>query len=171
MPESGPSRQCRDLERPWRNHCVDRSLEDTWLEALNALGAFTLISICEGHTSERSNSPRSPHINLRLKAELVPLAAEVWDSLSAAVADHLARIFDAGSTSVTIELKLQVRLERGRSATRQDFTARIDARRQRVSSSMDPEISDWFLGALKSIEELDRFILADLCHGRGTACP
>jgi hypothetical protein len=154
MPQNGPRRPCRDYERAWRNHCVDRNLEDSWLEALNALEAFDLISICEGHISERSRL--RPHINLRLKSALVPVAAEAWDSLSANLAGSLSSIFDAESTSVTVEIKLGICLERGGITARRDLTTRIEARRSRSTPSLDAETSDWFRRTVRSIEKFDR---------------
>lgn len=170
MPEPRPRRQCRDYERAWRGHCVDQNLADGWLEALNALEAFRLISICEGHASDASHSLRSrPHINLRLKPSLLPTAIASWDSLSSAIAGIEATRFDFGSTSVTVEIKQQVRLEPGGPSLRQDLSARIEARRPRNGPSMDAETFDWFQHAVECVKEFDRFVLDRLQAGGGTA--
>jgi hypothetical protein len=68
LPRRTPRRKCRDYEREWSGFCVDRNLEDDWLERLNRLQAFSLISICEGHCDHRTEpSGKASHIKLRLK--------------------------------------------------------------------------------------------------------
>lgn len=66
---------CGEGKRLWRSHIVDDGLHDSWLGALNALLVFDLISICEGHMTELRNNPRSlPHVNLRIKPNLLSSA-------------------------------------------------------------------------------------------------
>jgi len=70
MPQRTANRRpCLAHERHWVNHNgdvnrhVDVNLENAWLESLNALEAFDLRSICEGHPpgTEAKGGPR-PHI-------------------------------------------------------------------------------------------------------------
>jgi hypothetical protein len=169
MPESRPQRECRDHQRMWRTHCVDRNLEDAWLEAMNALEVFDLVSICEGQVSQRPSSRRSmPHVNLRLKPGLVPVAIIAWDSLSADLSSSFAAVFDVVDSSVTIELTQQVLLRRARPTAEQKLTVRIEARRSRNSPNIDPETSDWFCRTVSSTRELDRFMQARLCPNETT---
>lgn len=163
IPAPRRNRQCREYERFWRGHCVDRNLDDGWLEALNALDAFNLISICEGHVTERPNSPRArPHINLRLKPSLLPRAVQHWHVVSPVLKGSLAELFVAQGTSATVELKLQVR---NSPTVRDDLTARFEARRTRVSAAMDTETADWFRCVVESIKCLDRLLLSQLNTG------
>jgi hypothetical protein len=67
-----PNRKCRPHERLWRDYCVDKHLEDEWLESLNALKSFNLISICEGHLHQNLTNRAYPNINLRIKDEYLP---------------------------------------------------------------------------------------------------
>ena len=64
-------REPRPHERIWRNHYVDINLKDEWLEHLNSLKVFKLISICEGHVYVGRLGRSTPHFNLRLKAEII----------------------------------------------------------------------------------------------------
>ena len=57
-------RRCRDHEKRWRDFCVDKNLEEDWLERLNSLKAFTLIGICEGHHNQRAGSATKTRISL-----------------------------------------------------------------------------------------------------------
>jgi hypothetical protein len=36
-------------QRQWKDYQVDKNLSDEWLESLNRLKCFDLISVCEGH--------------------------------------------------------------------------------------------------------------------------
>lgn len=58
---------------------MDRDLGDEWLERLNKLETFSLVSICEGHINvEQTSVKRRPCIILRPKeAHLRPLT-EKW---------------------------------------------------------------------------------------------
>jgi hypothetical protein len=165
MPDQTPrrGRECREYERLWHGHCVDRNLKDGWLEALNALETLNFISICEGHLAERPNSPRTrPHINLRLKPSFLPQAVKTWDTVRSALESRLASMFDFEDTSAAVELKLRVRLCRNGCAFRHDLTACIEARQARVSAEMDAETSDWFRRTVESIKGLDRLFNSQL---------
>jgi hypothetical protein len=74
MPQRTANRRrpSRPHERLWVNHTgdvsynVDINLEDAWLESLNALEAFDLRSICEGHPrGTEAQGGAHPHIHLR----------------------------------------------------------------------------------------------------------
>lgn len=159
-------RQCREHERSWRGRCVDRDLEDGWLEALNALKALNLISICEGHVAERPNSPRvRPHINVRLKPLLLPQAVKLWHMVSQVLQESLTEMFGTESTSATVELKLQVQLGRDGPAVGDGLTARFQARQKRVSAEMDTATADWFRRTVESIKCLDRLLVSQLNTG------
>ena len=168
MPNRIRRRECRDHERVWRDHCVDRNLKDAWLEVLNDLAAFDLKSVCEGHVSERTNNDRArPHINLRLKPLLLPEAVAAWDSVSAALADGMTGMFNAADTWATVELTLQVQLGPGNAVGPHKLWAKIRARRPRVSLEMDSETSDWFRRIVESIKVLDRLFTTQLRTGAG----
>jgi hypothetical protein len=159
MPERPSRRQCPDHQRLWRGHCVDQGLDDAWLVALNELGAFDLISICEGHAGQRATSSRSrPHINLRLKSNLLAKAVTAWTSISAGLSDNLSGIFAFDATSAKVELKQQVCLARSEPLRRQDFTVCMQSRQPRVDTTMEPGCIEWFQATIESIKNLDRYM-------------
>ena len=75
-----PRRKCTDHEREWRGFCVDKNLQDDWLERLNSLEAFSPISICEGHCNGRAKPTQTPpHVKLRLKERFLSDIAIYWN--------------------------------------------------------------------------------------------
>jgi hypothetical protein len=152
-------RKCRDHEREWRGFCVDQNLEDGWLERLNGLGAFGLISICEGHCdggSEPSGTP--PHIKLRLTEALLPGIARHWDEHKMAILNAVSQLFQTGDTYVNLELKFKLRSGTGRLNYQEDLIVRIHGRQARDSEEMDTRTHDWFGQSVNRIEELDSLI-------------
>lgn len=100
------SHGCLPHERRWRNYCVDKNLKDEWLERLNALEAFDLISICEGHGSGTDEeSRRLPHFNLRLKERFAERLNEVWSEIRSDIGSAIDRCF----TSPHVEVRFEYR--------------------------------------------------------------
>ena len=161
MPSGGtPRRECREHEREWGGRCVDRNLTDAWLERLNTLHSLSLMGICEGHADASSGSSgRFPHINLRLKEELLPGIARRWEELRVAVLDEVSRLFQHGDTHVNLELKFRLRLGLSRLVYQQDLTMRIRASQPRTSQEMTPDARDWFERTVSCIERLDGIVL------------
>ncbi len=154
-------KKCKDYERLWRDRCVDRNLEDDWLERLNNLNALKLIGICEGHHRQRlSSAGRYPHINLRLNEHLLPDVARNWDHLRADILNEVHNLFQAGDTLFNLELKYKLRSGRGRLTYHEDLTLRIRCDQVRGSAEMDPETYDWFGRSVERIEILDRIVAA-----------
>ena len=153
-------RECRDHERKWRDFCVDRNLEDGWLERLNSLSAFTLIGICEGHGEQRVGSPgRFPHLNLRLKEQLLPGIARNWEELRAALLNEVHRLFQAGETHFNLELKFKLRAGRGKLVYQEELNLRMRCFESRSSEEMGEETRKWFEDAVGSIEALDGIVV------------
>lgn len=159
LPRRTSRRTCKDHEREWNGFCVDRNLEDEWLTRLNDLGAFGLISICEGHCGRRSGSSKSPpHIKLRLKETLLPRVAQRWDESKMAIVSEVNRLFQTGDTYVNLELKFKLRSGTSRLVYREELVVRIHRRHARTSEDMDPETRGWFQRSVDRVEELDRLI-------------
>jgi hypothetical protein len=115
LPRKTPRSKCRDYERERKGVCVDRNLEDDWLEGLNGLEAFSLISICEGHCDRQAEPSRTPpHVKLRLGENLLPSIASRWDEHKMAIVSEVTRLFQAGDTYVNLELKFKLRSGTGR---------------------------------------------------------
>jgi hypothetical protein len=160
LPRRTARRECRDHEREWRGFCIDQNLEDDWLERLNALEAFGLISICEGHCDGRSEPPRTPpHIKLRLADELLPGIAGHWDVHKMAILDAISRLFQTGDTYVNLELKFKLRSGTGRLNYQENLIVRIHGREARRSEEMDTKTHNWFSQSVSRIEELDGLVV------------
>ena len=160
LPRRTARRECRDHEREWRGFCVDQNLEDDWLEHLNALEAFVLISICQGHYDGRSEpSGTPPHIKLRLTDDLLPGVARHWNEHKMAILDAISRLFQTGDTYVNLELKFKLRSGTGRLNYQENLIIRIHGRQARDSEEMDTRTHDWFSQSVKRIEELDGLVV------------
>lgn len=98
--------ECRPHERRWRNYCVDKNLKDDWLERLNGLTVFDLISICEGHGSEAETElGRLPHINLRLKSPIAEGLDDIWSNIRKYVGQSIDRCFTDRFTVANFEFR------------------------------------------------------------------
>jgi hypothetical protein len=112
---SETQKDCRENEKHWRDHCVDVNLAEVWLERLNHLLAFNLMSICEGHhTQVRGSVGRFPHIYLKLKESYLPGFVKEWDNLRSAFMDEVHKNFQLGDTYFNLEMKTKLRAGRGR---------------------------------------------------------
>ena len=107
--------ECRPHERRWRNFCVDRALKDDWLERLNGLKVFDLISICEGHgTAAETELGRLPHFNLRLKSPIAEQLDDIWSSIRTEVGEAIDQCFSNRYTAVNFEFRSGFIKEGGR---------------------------------------------------------
>jgi hypothetical protein len=136
-------------------------LEDGWLERLNSLLAFQLISVCVGHVSGGADPHgTSPHIKIRLRESMLPGIATRWDESKLAVIDSVAQLFQTGDTYVNLELKMRLRASTGRLNYQEDLVARIHRRRPFVPPSGDHDRCAWFDATIRGVEALDRTIVA-----------
>ncbi len=148
----------RPHERQWHDYCVDKNLEDQWLEALNALHAFKLISICEGHIHYKGRSTRSPHINLRMKKRFLRIFVKKFDAFSVDLYRMFVTIFNDDSTYADIEYKIRFKSSHtGKTITR-DVAVHIRSRNMRTSEEMDKETRRWFSNIVKKIQSFDMFV-------------
>jgi hypothetical protein len=160
LPKKTPRRKCRDHEREWRGFCVDNNLENDWLERLNELVTFDLISICEGHCSRPTEPSRTPpHVKLRLKENHLPGIASRWDNHKMAILSAVNRLFQTGETYVNLELKFKLRSGTGRLNYQEEMIIRIHGRRERDSEDMDEATRAWFQQCIERVEELDRLVM------------
>jgi hypothetical protein len=161
-------RICKDYERVWRDFCIDKNLQDGWLEHLNSLKTLNLVGICEGHPDRAPGAPgRFPQINLRLKELLLPGIAGHWDDLRSAMLNETAKLFQSGDADVRIELKFWLRAGRGKLIYQEDLTVRVRSYRTRDTAEMDAETCGWFERAVDRIDKIDRAVLA--WHGQNLA--
>lgn len=152
-------RNCREHERLWRDRCVDKNLKGEWLERLNALRSFDLISICEGHPNGRPYSSRSlPHINLRLKPDLIVALADDWHAYQPRVQEGISNVFRHALTSTILELRYRYSTRGERSHYREDTVLKLEVLRESSSRSEELNRDEWFLANIRASEEFDKFI-------------
>jgi hypothetical protein len=150
---------CRPFERRWRNFCVDKNLKDDWLERLNSLRSFDLISICEGHPDEPSYPHRRlPHINLRLKDGLAELLLPSWISEKFNFGSVLARSFTNGHTSAQFELRSGFTARQQKSEFEELGLLKLSPRVDILNFDRDQFEVRWFEQNICSVEEFDGFV-------------
>ena len=149
-------RSCHDNERLWRGFCVDKELQNSWLDQLNLLKAFELISICEGHPTESRRSLRSaPHINLRMKAGFVAGIASKWNDFASDIRALLENVFSHDDTSVTVELRRRIYFRSNGIGTDDDVVVLVNSRVTSSAGTQVPIVTDWFDRCVASIRKLD----------------
>ena len=154
-------KDCQAHEKRWRDFCVDKNLEESWLESLNNLSALNLISICEGHFAGRRNpASKFAHITLKLKEELLPGFVKDWETLRPEVLNEVHRLFQKGDTYFNLELRFKLRAGRGRLVYQEELTLKMRRFHARSSEPMDPECTQWFEGSILSIKALDQIVFA-----------
>jgi hypothetical protein len=159
LPKKTSRRKCSEYEREWRGFCVDRNLEDDWLQRLNGLDTFDLISICEGHCGRQTEPSRTPpHIKLRLKERYLSGIASHWDTHKMAILGTVNGLFQGGDTYVNLELKFKLRSGTGRLSYQEEMIMRVHGRQARSVEEMGPVTRAWFQQSVERIEEADQFI-------------
>lgn len=164
-----PNMSCREHARQWRDQCVDKNLEDSWLEALNNLATFELISICEGHRDSRKPRGRWPHINLRLKEQYIPLLLAGFDCAASQMQQELMKHWGDETTTVEARFEIKMNASRSRQEIQRDFCLRIESRRPRTEQSMDEATGEWFTSTVRRIQAWDAFF-GKLIAGGSESC-
>jgi hypothetical protein len=141
---------------------VDKNLHDAWLEQLNALHVFDLISICEGH--HRQRLPPRPHINLRMKNDMLTgfLKHVPMENTLKTLHEQCSRLFILAMTDVEIVHTIRIACER--PTIHHDISAHISRRAQATSDLLDAGNVNWFEETVRSIQSLDDFVEHFLCN-------
>ena len=148
--------ECEAHQRRWGDFCVDSNLEDSWLVRLNALECFSLMGICEGHADRSRGGPgRYPHVNLRLKERMLPGIAKNWEALRIAVLDEVNKLFGAGDTYISLELRFKLRAGMAKLVYQEELTVRMRGSRPRAALEMDEATRGWFEDSIERIAKLD----------------
>lgn len=150
-------REPRETERIWNNCNVDKNLENAWLETLNSLQLFNLISICEGHVEGRGPFSSRPHINLRIKEQYLPLMAREFDDISNDWQRKLTELFSTDETLAEIEYKLKFNSSRSRQEITRDLTIHISSRVTRQTVKINQNTIKWFEEMVGAISKFDVF--------------
>jgi len=152
-----PKRKCRDYERPWRDYCIDKNLDDDWLERLNDLNVFDLINICEGHPQRvKTTATRYPQIYIKLKDKYLRDLVKDWEAIRPTLLKEIHHLFQDGKTHLNFDLNFKLRTGRGRLVYQEGLRLKIRANQVRDASGMDRDIRAWFDTCVTGIEILDR---------------
>ena len=150
---------CKEYERRWRDFCVDKNLEDDWLERLNDLRAFILVGICEGHSDNESlSSKRYPQINFRLRKSLLKGIAADWDHLRIEMLQETGKLLHSDNTNMRLELSFRLRAGQGRLVYHEDLKMNVMCFQERRTEGLEEETRAWFEGLIDQIEEIDRVV-------------
>ncbi|MDP1621314.1 MAG: hypothetical protein Q8M08_03150 [Bacteroidales bacterium] len=152
MAESVPrhSREPRQDQKSWNGHTVDQNLNEDWLNALNRLSIFNLISICEGHQRSRDPYGKLPHINLRIKPFLLTTVNQIFNNnLKGQLSGILGNLFDHSSYATEIHCK-----KKSRSLI-DDLTVGIRCRKMKITDHLEL-LNVWFPETIMKIEEFDK---------------
>lgn len=150
---------CKEYERRWRDFCVDKNLEDDWLERLNKLKAFILVGICEGHSNNPfGSSGRYPHLNFSLRKSLLEGIAEDWEYLRTAMLNETGKLFRSDNTNIRLELSFRLRAGQGKFVYHEDMKMKVMSYQARDTEEMGEETRGWFVALIDQIEEIDRVV-------------
>ena len=151
--------ECKPYERPWQDWAVDRNLDDQWLERLNNLEAFSLVSVCEGHLDVKLTSvKRCPCIILRPKEAYIRPLTIHWYGLKEALAAEIERIWPGAETIVEFEIQHRLVKNVDPLEDREDIIMRITSVRKRDAMTFPEWIDQWFRQTLLRIEAFDQFM-------------
>jgi len=149
-------RKPREGERLWNTHIVDINLDDVWLETLNALRVFDLISICEGHVSGgRSLNSNRPHLNFRMKEKFLPLYIRVFDDISNELHLRMVELFGEEDTKAYMEYKMKLSSSRSRQEITRDIMLHVESRSSRQTHDIDTATIIWFNKIVYNIQQFD----------------
>jgi hypothetical protein len=156
-----PSRRpCPEHQKEWHGLYVDKNLHDIWLEKLNLLNVFNLISICEGHYRNQNARSGEPHINLRMKGDMLQslLSKTPETDTYNFIQEQLNRLFVSESTIADVVIEHKVRIQHLQYSVCQDTTSHIRCRLRKTSEEMTSEIINWFEEIVILIQSLDESI-------------
>lgn len=149
----------RETERIWNNRIVHKNIEDGWLESLNSLKVFELISICEGHANSRRPFSNRPHINLRIREKHIPMMATNFDEIATNLQNKLIELFGNENTNADIEYKIKFNSSRFKQEIMRDFVVHVQSRTLiEESDEIDPSIKNWFKENINAVCQLDLFM-------------
>ena len=152
-------KECKEHEKRWKDYCVDKNLDDEWLERLNQLKAFQLMGICEGHIKRQVEAKSSyPNVNLKLRDEFVVSVVEKWPELKTEILKEAAEILEHHATQTRLELYHRLRARKGKIISQDALKISMVSNQSRDQDETGDEMRIWFEGCVKRIEELDQII-------------
>ncbi len=154
-------------QRLWRQHWVDINLKDEWLEALNALTALRLVSICEGHPPETAQGiGASPHVRLRSWRTTDPARIQCFEHEAVAMRDHLEGLFRRQGDRVKVTLSTQLSLCGSRIIVGRDVLVLFIVAGLRLSDATARDAEAWFEQVIVDAQSIDTASQRLLTEGR-----
>lgn len=152
----------KTYERSWKNKYVDANLEDSWLDCLNALNLFILVSICEGHSCSKHPYEKQPHINLRLKTPLLAGIHTNWVSCREAIHALVLKSPACDDTYIHASFSHEYSFPDA-SIRHESFGVQVMCRYLRKHAMPECWFDSWFRHAITLIEVID-LRLADILN-------
>jgi hypothetical protein len=157
---------CRNHERRWRDHNVDKNLKDDWLERLNNLKTLELVSICEGHPSAKRFSVKGlPHISLILQYSYIERLIHDWYSYQPRIEETINNTAFHPLTSPVFELWLRHVKNDGTTYYRECVMLRLNPPYGSRSRLVELDRAEWFTVNVEAIEDFDEFLYELLVIG------
>lgn len=143
--------------RAWRNYHVDVNLADEWLELLNDLFVFDLVSICEGHWHMEHPYDASPHINLKMKQCYLSQALVKWNQCKGIIEETVNRM--SNNTYMFIHARLALDYSSPDvSFQNEGFLMEFECSRRRTKDLPETWFANWFGFLVVGIEEMDKLL-------------
>lgn len=148
-----------DQQKTWRTFLVDEKLEDDWLERLNALKHFDLISICQGHADAPDDQPRRrPHFNLRVKDECANALANAWPVHKDNIADAFASAFETAHTTAHLELRNGIIKDKNGVAPQNITLLKVARHTDLLKAQPAAPLHAWFDENVAAAESFDAYL-------------
>lgn len=150
----------QEYQRTWRDYQVDKNLADEWLESLNRLSCFELVSVCEGHCQCNDKYPKLVLFGSRL----------VLNSLKQSIVDRVP-IQNFLNSCIGSNTCYSLTYTTGISSDLEDVhhngSIKLSIRRMqpRISEELDASTTIWFEQAVHVVEMFDELVCS-LLHGR-----
>ena len=154
----------KPYERAWRNRHVDANLADEWLERLNSLCIFDLVSICEGHWQMKHPYDARPHLNLRMKPHCLSQALAKWGDCKDIIQKTVNQLPNSEETFVHARLALDYSFS-DTSFRDEGVQMQFECSRRRTRDLPEPWFDGWFRCVVAGIEALDKQLVESLLRG------
>ena len=146
-------------KKRWRYYEVDANLKDAWLEELNSLAVFDLVSICEGHRKSFCKEIYPPHVTLDWKLPYEDQSHHFWAELL----KHLEDGFTTGDFEVRVTLSaLGSPYRKKRRFFDKGSDILFSSRQTLAYEGMNRDKIKWFEEVIRRIKIFDSEILSFL---------
>ena len=149
---------CKDYERLWEGHCVDKELKDEWLVALNELTHFRLNSICVGHEKRRGIAETNPAICIEMRMD--HRFPKRFNSQSGVqpyldkVHNHLIELFPSDVFDTNYQINFEI-TSNSKIVILDRFLIRVNSVKSFRNPLEEGKREEWFDSAVNKIKEID----------------